>query len=162
MRRKRQQRGFALLEILLALTLSSILLTSVGAALHQFTRASDRGGAQLSALHDLQNASFWLTRDGTRADALNLADGGPAQTSVTMTWTSDGQPHTVTYSLSGTQLQRDHNGAVTTVARHVINAQFTVASRLMTASITSSLAGEADLAESASFHIWLRPVAGGS
>ncbi|MCZ6789996.1 MAG: prepilin-type N-terminal cleavage/methylation domain-containing protein [Chloroflexi bacterium] len=151
------QRGLTLVELLLAAAISALIATTLGAAIHQFIMASERGNDNLRALHDVQNAGFWLTLDGERAEGTNLVDSAPPAQSMTLSWTSGGQAHTSTYSISGTALKRDHNGTITTVARHVASAQFSFAGRVITAAMTSTPAGRWGVSEQATYKIWLRP-----
>ena len=158
---RNKQAGYALVEILMAVALSSIILTGIGTTLRQFILVGDRGAAQLSILHSVQNAGLWITRDGSRAETVDLADGAQPAGSMTVTWNADGQAHTATYTLSGTQLQRNHNGNVTTVARHVTAAGFSLGGDLITATVTSAISGHVDSSETAVYKVWLRPSGGG-
>ena len=151
------QRGLTLVELLLALGISALITGTLSTAIHQFIRVSERGNDSLRALHDVQNAGFRLTLDGERAEGTNLVDGAPSAQSMTLRWTSGGQAHTSTYSLSDTALKRDHNGTVTTVARHVASAQFSLAGRVITATMNSTPAGRWGVSEQATHKVWLRP-----
>ena len=116
-----------------------------------------RGNDQLKAVQDVQNAAYWLTLDGERGEATNLVDGALPAASMAVSWTSAGQPHTSTYSLSGTELKRNDNGTVTTVARHVSAVEFSIAGRLITVTMTSTPEGRWGVSELATYKIWLRP-----
>ncbi len=151
------QRGLTLVELLLALGISALISGTLGTAIHQFVMASERGNDDLRALHDVQNAGFWLTLDGERAEGTNLVDGAPPAQSMTLSWTIGGQAHTSAYSLSETALNRDHNGTITTVARHVASAQFSLAGRVITVTMTSTPAGRWGVSEQATYKVWLRP-----
>ena len=151
------QRGLTLVELLLALGISALIASTLGTAIHQFIMTSERGNDSLRALHDVQNAGFWLTLDGERAEGTSLVDGAPPVQSMTLSWTSGGQAHTSTFSLSGAALRREHNGTITTVARHVASAQFSLAGRVITATMTSTPAGRWGVSEQAMYKIWLRP-----
>jgi len=153
----RDQRGFTLVELLMASAIAGLIASTLGTAIHQFIGTSERGNDELRALQDVQNAAYWLTLDGERADATNLLDGALPAASMTVNWTSGGQPHTSTYSLSNTELKRDHNGTVTTVARHVSAVEFSIADRLITVTMTSTPEGRWGVSEQATYKIWLRP-----
>ena len=161
MKRMNGQKGFLLIEMLLALGISSIIVTSLGVSLHQFIRISDQGNAKLSTLHDVRNAGFWINRDGGRAESTNLVEGAGPVNTVTMNWTAGGQAHVVTYSLSGTEIKRDHNGNVITIARHVTQLEFSLNQRVISTDMTSSITGRADATEIVSLKTWLRPTLGG-
>lgn len=151
------QKGVTLVEVLVATAVAGLIVSSLVTAIHQFITTSERGSQQLIALHDVQNLGHWLTLDGERAQSTNLVDGAPAVASMTMSWTTEGQVQTSAYSLSGTELKRDLNGAVTTVARHVSTASFSIAGRLTTVTISSTPEGRWGISEQATYQIWLRP-----
>ena len=151
------QKGLTLVELLVAAAISSMVIGALGTALHQFIMTSERGNDELRALFDVQNAGHWLTLDGERAEATNLVDGAPPAGSMTLSWTSGGLAHTSTYSLSGTDFKRDHNGTVTTVGRHVSGVQFSLVGRLLTVSMTSTPEGRQGVSEQATYKVWLRP-----
>ncbi len=129
----------------------------LGPAIYQFNMASERGNNELSALSDVQNAGYWLTLDGERAEATNLVNGASPAGSMTLSWTSGGQAHTSTFSLSGTELKRNYNGTNTTVARHISSVGFSIAAQLVTVTITSTPEGRVGVSEQATYKIWLRP-----
>lgn len=150
------QKGITLVEVLVATAITGLIAGALGAAIHQFITTSERGNQKLTALNDVRNAGRWLTLDGRRAQSTNLVDGAPAVGSVTLSWTTEGQVHTTTYSLSGPELKRDLNGTVTTVARHVSTAGFSLAGQLFTATLTSTPEGRSPVSEQATYKVWLR------
>lgn len=151
------QKGITLVEVLVATAITGLIVGALGTAIHQFITTSERGNQELIALNDVRNAGHWLTLDGQRAESTNLVDGAPAVGNVTLSWTTEGQVHTSTYSLSGPELKRDLNGTVTTVARHVSTAGFSLAGQLFTATLTSTPEGRSAVSEQATYKVWLRP-----
>ncbi len=151
------QKGITLVEVLVATAITGLIAGALGTAIHQFITTSERGNQELRALNDVRNAGHWLTLDGRRAEATNLADGAPPAATMTLSWTSAGQVHTSTYSLSGNELKRDLNGTVTTVARYVSTAGFSLAGQLFTATLTSTPEGRFAVSEQATYKVWLRP-----
>jgi len=152
------QKGITLVEVLVATAITGLIAGALGTAIHQFITTSERGNQELRALNDVRNAGHWLNLDGQRTEATNLADGAPPAATMTLSWTRAGQVHTSTYSLSGTELKRDLNGAVTTIARHVSTVGFSVAGRLATVTISSTPEGRWGVSEQATYQIWLRPM----
>lgn len=153
----RDQRGFTLVELMVACAISSMIIGVLGTALHQFIGTSERGNEELRALHDTSNAGYWITLDGERSETTNLVDGAPLADSITLGWTSGGQANTSTYSLSGTELKRNHNGTVTSVARHVSSVEFSIAGRVITVTMTSTPEGRWGVSKQATYKIWRRP-----
>ena len=157
MRRLGDQSGLTLVELLVATAITGLLAGALGTTVHQLFMTSERGNDELRALHDVQNAGSWLNLDGERAETTNLIDGAPPAASMTLSWTSGSQAHTVTYSLSGTELQRNHNGTTITVARHISGIQFSISDRVITVMMTSTPEGRWGVSKEAEYRIWLRP-----
>ena len=152
-----EERGITLVELLVAAAISSLVASGLGVAAHQLITVTERSRDAQQALHDVQNAGRWLTRDGKRAMSTDLADGAPPVQAMTLSWTADAQEHTSSYYLSGSQLRRDHNGAVITVARNVTEVEFSRSGELVTVSITSTPPGRWEIARPATYYLWVRP-----
>ena len=152
----RRQDGFTLVEILVALGIAALITSVIGTAIFQILDRSARGGETVRALNDIQNAGQWLYLDGERAETTDLIENDPPVNSMILNWVADGQSHTATYTISGTELERDHNGTVTTVARYVSNAEFSISNRLITVSLTST-PGSTGASKDITYNVWLRP-----
>ena len=134
----RRQDGFTLIEVLIALGIAALITTALGTAIFQILDRTAKGGETVRALNDIQNAGQWLYLDGERAETTDLIENDPPVSSMVLNWVTDGNAHTATYTISGTELLRDHNGVVTTVARYVSNADFSISNRLITVNLTST------------------------
>ncbi len=152
----RRQGGFTLVEVLIALGIAAMITGVIGTAIFQILDRSARGGETVRALNDIQNAGQWLYLDGERAETTLLVENDPPVNSLELSWVADGQSHTVLYSISGTELLRDHDGVVTTVARYVSNADFSISNRLITVNLTST-PGSTGASKDITYSIWLRP-----
>ena len=152
----RRQDGFTLVEILVALGIAALITSVLGTAIFQILDRSARGGETVRALNDIQNAGQWLYLDGERAETTDLVDNFPPVDRMRLDWVADGVSHTATYTISGTELERDHNGTVTTVARYVSNAEFSISNRLITVSLTST-PGSTGASKDITYNVWLRP-----
>ena len=152
------QRGITLVETIVAAVIAAMLVSVLGSAIFLFTRAAEEGNNELRDIHDMQNAGYWLTRDGKMAQYTDLSDGAPPVQSMTLSWTDDGQAHTVTYSLSSTDLRRNHNGTTITVARYVSSVGFSISQGIITGTMTSSPGGRWGISEEATYKIWPRAI----
>ena len=150
------QKGITLVETIVAAGIASMLIGVLGSAIFLFTRTTEQGNNELRALHDVQNTGHWLTRDGKMAEATDLVDGAGPVGNMTMNWTDGGLAYTVTYSLSGTDLQRDYNGAAITVARYVSSVGFSISQGIITANLTSSPGGRWGTTEEVTYEIYPR------
>jgi VCBS repeat-containing protein len=156
MRIDRDQRGITLVETIVAAGIAAMLVGALGSAIFLFTRTAEQGNDELGALRDVQNAGYWLTRDGKMAETTDLIDGAPPVGSMTLTWTDGGQAHTVTYTLTGTELQRNYDGDAIAVARYVTSVEFSLSQGVITADLTSSPDGRWDTSEQVAYEIWPR------
>jgi len=158
MRVSADQKGITLVETLLAAGIATMIVGVLGSAIFLFFRVTEQGNEQYRALHDVQNAGFWITRDGEKAQSTDLTPGADPVGSMTLSWSDLGQAHTVTYSLSGSNLQRNHDGEVSAVARHVSSVGFSLsAQRVVTADVTSSPDGRWGVSEETTFKAYLHP-----
>jgi len=162
MKRNAGQRGMVVAELLIAIGLSAMIVGTVGSAVFQFTGATERGNQQFRALHDVQNAGYWLTRDGARAESTSLVEGAPPVSSIILNWTDDGQPKSCAYSLFGTDLTRYAdggypNGTATIVARNISHVEFSMSQGVIIVSITSSPDGRWGVEKEITYRISRRP-----
>jgi len=151
------QRGMTLVELLVASAIAAMLVGVLGSAIFQFMQATEQGNDQFRAMQDIRNAGHWIAWDGKGAQTTNLIEGTDPVESVTLSWTDGGRAHTSTYSLSGTDLRRDHNGTVTTVARHISSVGFSISQGVITTTLISSPEGRRGVSKDTTYKTCLRP-----
>ncbi len=116
-----KQRGFTLIEMLIAIAVSSVLIFGIVATISQIYSQNSRATKRMVAAQNVENAGFWVERDALMAQDVP-STGFP----LTMTWQDwDGNNHNIAYSLSGTDLQR--TVSVTTPAGVTTTTQSTIA-----------------------------------
>ncbi len=155
MRQYAGQQGIMLIELLVAVGITAMITAVLGSTIFQVVGVSERGSNRLKVLHDLENAAHWINLDGGRAEASDLTPE-PVD-AMTLSWMEGDEPHSVTYSLSGTNLQRNHNGEVSTVARYVSSVGFSLSDGLITVAMTSSPGGRWGISKDMTLKVWLRP-----
>jgi len=64
----KKERGFTLLEVLIAIVLIGLMLPAIGAALHMFLTIPPRESDELTAIHQVRIAADWISIDGKRAE----------------------------------------------------------------------------------------------
>ena len=165
MNRTFKQSGYTLVETVIAAGVAAMIVGVLGSAIFLFMRVTEEGNDEFRALHDVQNAGYWLTRDGERAETAEVG-GASGDMTLTLTWTEDATTHTAIYHRLETDtmiLQRDHNdGEGTTektVARYVSSVDFSISGGLITATVTYSPGGRWDVSETATYRVWPRPTA---
>jgi prepilin-type N-terminal cleavage/methylation domain-containing protein len=110
------QKGFTMLELITAVGVSSIISVGIMMTLYQVVTGSARTGNHLTAVREVEQAGYWISRDAQVAQAIDDEPAGGAF--LVLTWTDwDNEEHTVTYTLEGTELLRDDNGQQIRVAQ---------------------------------------------
>ena len=151
------QSGMTLIEILIAVSITALVMTIIGSVVFQFNQTTEKGNDQYAAGHDIQNAGHWISIDGKMANTTNLIDDAAPVSSMSLMWSDGGANHTSTYNLSGTDLIRTFDGSNTTVAHNITSVGFSVSQRLITANITSEPSGRWDISEQAVYRVFQRP-----
>ncbi len=108
-----KQRGYGLIETVIALALVGILGTGITTFTVQTITETDRSSFHMQAIQQLENASYWVSRDVQMAQTITpgLNAGFPLQ----VNWIDENQnTFQVTFNINGTQLQRSlvENGGV--------------------------------------------------
>ena len=145
------QHGFTLVELLVVISITGLIASFLGSAVYQMFTVTEYGNSKMTAIHDLQNISNWLNRDGQMA---STAIGG-SQLVLTLPDTS-----TIAYELIGTELKRSDGSTQITLAWNITSATFTVSDRTVTLDITSAPVGRQDASHQGTYQVYLRPSGG--
>lgn len=146
-----KQAGMTMVELITAIAITGVIVAFLGTAVYQIFSVSDYGNGRLTALHEMQNAAYWLNADGQGA----VSATGGSQLVLTLADNS-----TITYSLSGSKLLRTYTGTSTTLASNMSSVSFTINSRVITATLTSSPAASNNVSETETYMVYLRPSGG--
>lgn len=117
----KSQWGFTLLELLLVIAISGMISTGITATLYQVVTGSTRASNHMTAVRQVQNAGYWVSRDAHLVQGEpDIAEDGDGQLeSITLSWTDwDDTLNTVVYTFEGTKLWRDDG------AQQALMAQF--------------------------------------
>ncbi len=159
-----REKGFTLVELLLALAVGSVILTGAVLSIYSILVNTDRGNGKVVALMDINRAALAIKNDLLMAQTTDLVDGVP-KNSANLTWfdytSSFGSAfqteHSASYSLSGRQLRRTYDDSVSIVGRKVTDISFTQSGKSVTVVIsTSSNTTLASGIETLNFSIHLR------
>jgi type II secretory pathway pseudopilin PulG len=142
------QKGISMVEVLVAVAVTGIMAVLIGVIAPQMTSIPEKGGAQMDALHDLQNAIHWIGMD---AGSAQTAVGG---SSLTLTMPDDS---VITYTRTGDTLYRNILDENQPVARSISALNITVIDRMITLEITAAPDNRWGLIESRTYQVAMRP-----
>jgi len=162
------QKGFTLIEILVAMAVGGMVMAGIVTAVFQIVHGAGQIKEESVALSDIDNAAHWLTRDVVLGQTTDLVNGAPQVSQMTLTWNDstwwaeqeESIAHSVIYTYSGTELQRNYDGVVTTVGRQLTNVGFSLDGRLVTITLTSSLEEEPRSTVARNYTIYMRAYTG--
>jgi len=166
MKVRNSQKGFVLVEVLVAIAVGGMVLGGIVSAIFQTTNITTRTPPQVTALEDIKYATYWISKDVRMAATTNLVDGAPPVNNLVLDWTSwyddNGQlsavSHHCEYALSGRQLCRTYDSdPLRAVGRYVSNIEFSRQGQIILITITSSPDGKAETAEKQTYHMYLQP-----
>jgi prepilin-type N-terminal cleavage/methylation domain-containing protein len=146
--RLKKQGGYSLAEFMVGLAVIGILAGLLGVAVPQMTSIPEKGGAQVEALHNLQNVIHWIGVDA--GSAQSAAGGG----SLTLTMPDDS---VISYTLTSGVLYRNIAGDAQPVGRSISALAFTVSDRLITLEITAAPESRWGISESRTYQVAMRP-----
>ncbi len=105
---KRNQRGFTLIELMIAVAIGSLVTGAATMTISQVFTGSARSSNHMIAVRQVQNAGYWVSRDAQMAQT--VVTTGATGFPLTLTWIEwDGTVNEVTYTLTGGELKRSHS-----------------------------------------------------
>ncbi len=162
-----RQKGTTLLELITALAVGAVIMIGVVALIAQEFRGTAIARTSVTVASEIGNAARWISQDGMMAESTDLVGGADPVDQLTLTWIERYDfaniPHSSSYSLQGTQLHRDYDGTVTTVARDISKVEFSQTGRLLIVSITCTpqWSGDSEGMVQKTYRIYLRAAEGG-
>jgi prepilin-type N-terminal cleavage/methylation domain-containing protein len=153
---ERQQRGFALLEVVLVMAVAGALGSIIVTSLFQLNKVMADGNAQTGVTTSVQTSNRWLTRDIRKAVSTDLADPVSSVSAAQFNWDDDGTPVNCAYGLDSGEVLRTCGGVITVIARDATSLSFDRAGELITAHLTVVSAAMAGVSETLEFNVAMR------
>ena len=125
----KNQRGFSLIEMIIVLAIIGFVVAGTNIAIFQVIRGSSSSSNHMTAVRQVQNAGYWISRDAQMAQDL-APSLSPNGFPLTLSWTDrNGYDHQVVYSLVETsgglsELQRHHTCAALSLDANSTVAEF--------------------------------------
>jgi prepilin-type N-terminal cleavage/methylation domain-containing protein len=158
---KSNQKGFTLVELLIACAITAAIIGGLSVSIYTIINVTERGSAEGSALHDIQKAAYWISKDAQMAWTTGLPDGSPAVDNVTLRWTDgSGHSHSSSYWRVGTKLQRNYDGIITTAAWYITTIEFSISGNVLTFRVESTPPGRWHISRQTEGKVYLRAKTG--
>jgi prepilin-type N-terminal cleavage/methylation domain-containing protein len=142
-----KERGYTLVELMVALAITGMITTVLGMAVHQIATVPEQNNDKTAAVHAIQNAGHWVGMDG------QTAVGATGGSSLTLTLADDSE---LSYVLYGDELHRVYGSSNRTVARDIGSVDFSVSGSMITMNIESSPDSRWDISENRTYQICMR------
>ncbi|MFH1031957.1 MAG: type II secretion system protein [Chloroflexota bacterium] len=156
---KSAQKGFTLVELIIAVSIMALTSTAAGAAIFQVMRNIDINNDYVVVVNQVENAGYWISRDAQMATNISTDNLTPPYFLVIdwAEWDAAGDPtyHSASYFFEGLangvgRLKRTHSGGganqTTLVATYIyynpgdnITSSASYISPLLTLKLTSRL-----------------------
>lgn len=162
------QKGFTLLELIIALGISTLVMASGVAFIFQAYSTTRDARSYNTILAQLDVATSQIRKDLYMAHDTDLIDGEP-KNSIDISWTNflatsnlTGVPYSSSYTFNGTSLIRTYddseNITVSIVGRNITSLTFTQNGRFFDVVITATSNGTRPVSKTIEFSAYRRSV----
>lgn len=161
----KNQRGYTLLEVLVATAITGLIVAGLTTAIFQISDVNAMSRARMAAIKEVENAVSWISLDAQSAQTISTTS--PSGFPLTLSWVDwDNTSTDISYSVQDGQLHRSQsiNGEEpinTVIIPHVnseqqmTNCQFSMG--VLTLKITATINGFRTASETRYFNITPRP-----
>ncbi len=100
------EKGFTLIELLIATTIMVLAAGAASMAIFQILRNTERNNHHMTAVRQVENAGYWISRDALMAATVATTDNLTLPDFLSLSWTEwddDDDPiyHSANYTLEG-------------------------------------------------------------
>jgi len=97
------EKGYTLIELIIAITIMTLATGAAGAAIFQIVRGTERNNDHMTVVRQVENAGYWIGRDAQMALSVTTTDNLTLPVFLSLSWTDwddDGNPiyHSANYS----------------------------------------------------------------
>ena len=156
-----RQRGFTLIEVLVALAIGGVLLMGGLLTVNQILVSTGRSNSQVIVLDEVHRAALQIKKDIQAYSTADLTDLQSGNT--TFSWTDqtgfeleDERSHYSTYSLSDTELVRTFDNTTSILGRSIESLSFTENGRYVDVVITATSSTFPPRSETLTFSVYRR------
>ena len=143
---KTNQKGFTLIEILIAVAIVGLIAAGAAGATVQIVQSTDTT-AHMLAVRQVQTAGYWVSTDALQAR--NVTAPGPTGFPLNLQWTdSESHNHNMTYTLEPMdglyKLQRSDGATNIVVGRYLTDdtiCSWNPTARVLTFTVEASVTG---------------------
>lgn len=135
----KNQKGFTMIELLVAILITAIILGSVTTAISQVFTVNARSSNRMTAVRQVQTAGYWVSHDAQMAQTAT-ADNLTSPFVLKLTWTEwSGVTHTDNYTLENKVLWRNLDGQKSLVAQYITSANTTYTGGKLIFNVTATV-----------------------
>src|SRR4030042_5758574 len=96
---KKQEIGFTIIELMIAISIMALASVAASMAIYQVFGGTENNNNRMTALHQVQNAGYWISRDTQMAISVNTTDSLAFPHFLHLGWTEWDDSGTPTYHL---------------------------------------------------------------
>jgi len=140
----KNQKGFTLIELIVALAIASVIGVAATMTAHQLITIPVISNDSNAAINQVRNAVNWINRDVQSATPGSINTTSPNFLSLEQLEWDDGNstwssPIIVEYALDNGELRRSYNGSTpgTLVAQYISSCTWNITEKVLTVTITA-------------------------
>ncbi len=91
------EKGYTLIELMIATTIMALATGAAGAAIFQILRNTERNNDHMTAVRQVQNAGYWISRDAQMARVVTTTDNLTEPGFLSLSWSGWDETDTIIY-----------------------------------------------------------------
>ena len=136
---RNSQKGMTVLELMVGIAIVAMIGLGVVALINYEIKTSATARACVTVAHEIEQAARIISQDGMMAEETNIAESTQLVDNLDLNWVERYEflniPHSSSYYLNGTDLCRNYDGKVSTIAQNISDLEFSKDGNLLTVTI---------------------------